>query len=72
MRLEAELNIAEPTVRLNDGRVDRSGNLWVGTMHVPASDERYVGSLFRVSADWIADEVLTDVGVANGLAFGDD
>ena len=30
-----ELNIAEPTVRLNDGRVDRSGNFWVGTMHVP-------------------------------------
>lgn len=67
-----QLDIAEPTVRLNDGRVDRSGNFWVGTMHVPASDERYVGSLFRVRPDWSAEEVLTDIGVANGLAFGDD
>ena len=42
-------------------------------MHVPASDERYVGSLFHVS-DRLdrPTEVLTDIGVANGLAFGDD
>jgi sugar lactone lactonase YvrE len=69
---QLELAIAEPTTRLNDGRVDRSGDLWIGTMHVPASDERYIGSLFHVSADWTATEVLTGVGVANGLAFSGD
>jgi L-arabinonolactonase len=72
VRWQRELAIAEPTIRLNDGRVDRSGELWIGTMHVPASDERYVGSLFHVSAEWTATEVLTGVGVANGLAFSGD
>ena len=64
-----DLPIAEDSVRLNDGRVDRSGNLWVGSMHVPASDGRSVGSLFCVRPDWSAREVLTGIGVANGLAF---
>lgn len=67
-----DLPIAEESVRLNDGRVDRSGNLWVGSMHVPASEGRSVGSLFCVRPDWSARQILTGIGVANGLAFPPD
>lgn len=67
--VQAQLPIDKPTTRLNDGRVDRFGNFWVGSMHVPASEGLMVGSLFRVRADWSVAEVATGIGVANGLAF---
>lgn len=63
------LPILDDEIRLNDGRVDRAGNFWVGSMHDPASDRRMIGSLFRVEGDWEFREELTGIGVANGLAF---
>lgn len=70
--IQIELPIAEESTRLNDGRVDRAGNLWVGSMHAPASDGLSVGSLYRVLPDWTSREMITGVGVANGLAFPAD
>ncbi len=65
---KVSLPIIHPTVRLNDGRVSPSGDFWVGTMHVPASDRKFIGSLYRVHPDWTWDLVVDRVGVANGLA----
>lgn len=56
-----------PSVRLNDGRVSRDGHFWVGSMHEPAGDERFIGSIYRVFPDWTWEEVISDVGIANGL-----
>ncbi|MCO5731226.1 SMP-30/gluconolactonase/LRE family protein [Rhizobium sp. SSA_523] len=56
--------------RLNDGRVDRQGRLWIGTMdnqlHRPA------GALYRVDPSGEATRILGDVVVSNGIAFSPD
>ena len=57
--------------RLNDGRCDRAGRFWVGSMFDPASAGRYTGMLHRVDAGG-AVTLRTGVGVANGLAFSPD
>lgn len=61
------LPIEHATVRLNDGRVSPSGDFWVGSMHVPASERRFLGSIYRVHPDWTWEVAVTDVGVANAL-----
>ena len=67
-----ELAIPEATTRLNDGKCDRSGRLWVGSMHAPASEGKSTGSLFCVATPHKVSEVFTGVGVANGIAFSPD
>ena len=64
-----DLPIENPEIRLNDGRVDRAGNFWVGSMHVPSVDRQPIGSLYRVRGDWTATEEVTSIRVSNGLAF---
>ena len=64
---KATLPIAHPTVRLNDGRVSGSGDFWVGSMHVPAKDRRFISAIYRVHPDWSWEPVITSVGVANAL-----
>jgi sugar lactone lactonase YvrE len=58
------------THRLNDGRCDRAGRFWVGSMH----DSQFVpeGALFSIDA---AAEVVSHVGdiiVPNAIAFSPD
>lgn len=61
------LPIEYPTVRLNDGRVSSQGDFWVGSMHVPASDRSFIGSIYRVRPDWSWEVLITQVGVANAI-----
>jgi len=61
------LPIPYPSVRLNDGRVSAAGDFWVGSMHVPATDRRFIGTIYRIHPDWTWDPVIVDVGVANAL-----
>ena len=68
----ADLAISESSTRLNDGKCDRSGRLWLGSMHAPASEGLSTGSLFCVTAPNDVTEVLSGVGVANGIAFSPD
>jgi sugar lactone lactonase YvrE len=58
--------------RLNDGRCDRAGRFWVGSMFDPTGAGRSTGMLHRVDADGVALTVRTEVGVSNGLAFSPD
>lgn len=58
--------------RLNDGRCDRAGRFWVGSMFDPSSDGRSTGMLHRVETSGAATTVRTGIGVANGLAFSPD
>lgn len=61
------LPIPHGSVRLNDGRVSTGGDFWVGSMHVPATDRRFIGTIYRVRPDWTWEPVIIDVGVANAL-----
>jgi sugar lactone lactonase YvrE len=59
-----------PNNRFNDGKVDRSGRLWAGTMD--DQERQASGTLYRFDADlrWIA--VDEDYRVTNGPAFSPD
>lgn len=61
-------------VRMNDGRPDASGRMWIGSM-----DERDdtvsgfpAGHLFRVGLDGRVDALVDGVATSNGLAFSPD
>ncbi|QOZ69273.1 SMP-30/gluconolactonase/LRE family protein [Bradyrhizobium arachidis] len=56
--------------RLNDGRVDARGRLWIGTMDNQL--HRPNGSLYRVTADGEVMRIFGDVIVTNGIAFSPD
>lgn len=63
-----------PGVRMNDGRPDPAGRMWIGSM-----DERAettpgfpAGHLFRVDTDGGASAVIAGVATSNGLAFSPD
>ena len=66
------LETAELGNRLNDGRCDRAGRFWVGTMHDPAAANEATGSLYRVEKDGTTGVVRTGIGVPNATAFSPD
>lgn len=70
-----------PKVRFNDGRADPLGNFWIGSMynnvaaHGGATNEHRApanGSMFRVTAQGEATEVLRGIGIANTLCWSPD
>jgi sugar lactone lactonase YvrE len=56
--------------RLNDGRVDADGRLWIGTMDNQL--HRGNGSLYRVDPDGSVTTMLGDIIVSNGIAHSPD
>jgi len=67
-----------PGVRFNDGRCDRQGRFWVGSMHEQAGQERQaLGRLARLSRPGETDQpwqvpLRVAMRVPNGLAFSPD
>src|SRR5579885_386900 len=62
--------IGQPTHRLNDGRCDRAGRFWVGSMH----DTEFVpdGKLFRVDRDLTVTTMAERIVIPNSIAFSPD
>jgi sugar lactone lactonase YvrE len=60
----------KPDNRLNDGKCDRRGRFWIGTMS--QSDRSPTGSLFRVGLDLRSERMLADIIVPNSIAFAPD
>jgi sugar lactone lactonase YvrE len=65
---------ARPGMRFNDGRCDRQGRFWVGSMLLDMSAAAPVGALYRYSAGQREplSAQLNDLIVPNGLAFSPD
>ncbi|GER11957.1 SMP-30/gluconolactonase/LRE family protein [Variovorax boronicumulans] len=64
---------AAPGMRFNDGRCDRQGRFWAGTMLLDMAAGARVGRLYRHSpGDNGATLQLDDLIVPNGLAFSPD
>jgi sugar lactone lactonase YvrE len=69
-----------PKARLNDGRADPAGNLWVGSMHNNVGDDgsdrpiddRAAGRLFRIAPDGKVTVVKTGIGISNTFAWSPD
>jgi sugar lactone lactonase YvrE len=56
--------------RLNDGRVDARGRLWIGTMDNEL--HRPNGALYRIDGDGAVTRMFGEVIVSNGIAFSPD
>ena len=59
-----------PGNRYNDGKCDRMGRLWIGTLDMATAANR--GNLFRVDADATWKKMDTGFTVANGLGWSPD
>ncbi|WP_277374132.1 SMP-30/gluconolactonase/LRE family protein [Pseudomonas sp. AA-38] len=66
----APVEHARPEMRFNDGRCDRQGRFWAGTMLLDMAAGARVGALYRY--DGQLQQVLADLIVPNGLAFSPD
>ena len=60
----------KPENRINDGRCDRAGRFWAGTMHVTLREPR--GSLYRLNADHTVDMMRSGITVPNSICFSPD
>ncbi len=60
----------KPDNRLNDGRCDRQGRFWTGSMHEPRT--AFDGVLYRLETDQSCTAMAGDVMVSNGLAWSPD
>jgi sugar lactone lactonase YvrE len=58
--------------RFNDGRCDRQGRFWVGSMFPDPAQARRSGRLARLDAGVWSAPLLEDMIVPNGLAFSPD
>lgn len=56
--------------RFNDGRCDRMGRFWVGSMYEPR--DRPAAALFRLGHDRTLTTVVEGITLSNGLAFSTD
>ena len=59
-----------PTNRFNDGKLDRAGRFWAGTMD--DEEEQASGALYRLDADLRWERIDEDYKVTNGPAFSPD
>lgn len=59
-----------PGNRLNDGKADRRGRIWIGTMNAAVFEPD--GSLYRVDPDLSATHQFDDVIIPNSIAFSPD
>lgn len=66
----AEVEADDPQMRMNDGKCDRRGRFWAGTMELDG--RRPVGSLYRLDPDRTVVRVLTGTTISNGLAWSPD
>ncbi|MYM88230.1 SMP-30/gluconolactonase/LRE family protein [Rugamonas sp. FT82W] len=75
----AQVKLATPAaglgegMRFNDGRCDRQGRFWSGTMFMDMSAARAVGELYRYdAARGISAPMVSELITQNGLAFSPD
>ena len=61
-----------PENRLNDGRCDRQGRFWVGSMRDPPEPSAPTGTLYRFDLTRGCVPMVGGLYVANGLAFSPD
>jgi len=68
-----------PRVRLNDGRVDPRGSVWVGSMRNNVNPDGSCGEaggqdgkLYRIDPDGTISEWRSDIGIANTLTWNPD
>lgn len=59
-----------PGNRFNDGKCDRQGRFWAGTMHNEGVERS--GALYRLNPDLSCHQIHRDVGIPNSIAVSPD
>jgi sugar lactone lactonase YvrE len=67
----APVEADDSRTRINDGKTDRQGRLWFGTMDKSGSGER-IGRLYRLDLDGSLRVFRNEVAVPNAIAFAPD
>jgi sugar lactone lactonase YvrE len=67
----ANLEVDEPDIRFNDGAVDPTGRLWVGTMN-EKDNQAPDGVLYRLDSDLSVHKVAAGFTVSNGIGWSPD
>ena len=70
VELVAPVEADIPSNRMNDGKCDPRGRFWAGTMGF--SENRGVGSLYRMDPDFSVHHMVGEVSVSNGLDWTAD
>lgn len=70
LNLVAAPERAVPTNRLNDGRCDRAGRFWAGTMNDGPREP--TGSLYRLNADGTCAKLRGGIVIPNSIAWSPD
>jgi sugar lactone lactonase YvrE len=60
----------QPDTRMNDGKCDRAGRFYAGTMAMDESPGQ--GSLYRLDPDHTLTEIYTGIGISNGIGWSPD
>ncbi len=72
-KLAAPASGLDAGMRFNDGRCDRQGRFWSGTMFMDMAAARAVGQLYRYDAvRGLSEPVVSELLTQNGLAFSPD
>ena len=67
----AKVESDNPATRLNDGRADRQGRFWAGSM-VEAEEAEPAGSLYRIDGSFNCAATLRGLAISNGLCWSPD
>lgn len=59
-----------PENRFNDGKCDRRGRFWAGTMHDACSER--TGALYRLDPDLACHKLEEGIGISNSIAWSPD
>ena len=62
-----------PKTRFNDGKPDRQGRFWSGSMfEVPGEKAEFIASLYRMDTDLSVHRTIEGIGCCSGLAWSPD
>ena len=70
--LLVEVEADDPSMRMNDGKCDRRGRFWAGTMAYDESAPAGLGKLYRLDPDLSVRTMLDGVSISNGIDWSPD
>ena len=70
--LLVEVGADDLTMRMNDGKCDRRGRFWAGTMAYDESAPAGLGKLYRLDPDLSVRTMLDGVSISNGIDWSPD
>ena len=70
--LLAEVEADDPGMRMNDGKCDRHGRFWAGTMAYDEAGPSGLGKLYRLDPDLSVRTMVDGVSISNGIDWSPD